>query len=121
MLMGKVIGNLWATRKCDSLQGLRLLIIEPLLAYQLSPDKGYIVVADNLGAGKGETVIIVFGEPARQICGDSDLPLEAAVLTIVDQVDLEVAIMQSQPIQGCDNLTTRAYDTMKQFQADLGK
>ncbi|MFC1852499.1 EutN/CcmL family microcompartment protein [candidate division CSSED10-310 bacterium] len=89
MLLGKVIGHLWATTKCEELHSLRLLLVEPLFSYQLDPDVGYVVAVDNLGAGAGETVIVVFGEPARHICGSSSLPLEAAILTIVDQVDFD--------------------------------
>ena len=63
-------------------------MIEPVASYQLSPDVGYLVAADNLGAGDGEMVIVVFGEPARIVMGSSSLPLEAAVLTIVDELEL---------------------------------
>lgn len=87
MILGKVIGNLWATTKCEALNGMRLILVEPLFAYNLEPDVGYLVAVDNLGAGIGQNVIVVLGEPARQISGSSMLPLEAAVLTIVDKLD----------------------------------
>ncbi len=87
MLLGKVIGNLWATKKHPLLNTIRLLIVSPICAYNLEHNIGYLIVADSLGAGIGEMVLVAFGEPARQVTGASDLPLEAAVIGIVDKVE----------------------------------
>ncbi len=87
MFLGKVIGNVWATKKTDNLEGVRLLIIHP---YDLDnePTKNIVVVADRLGAGTGEVVICAYGKAARSAIGDQEMSIEAAVVAIVDRVDL---------------------------------
>ncbi|MFH0945896.1 MAG: EutN/CcmL family microcompartment protein, partial [Planctomycetota bacterium] len=60
MLLGKVIGNVWATRKDESLEGLRFLLIQPFALGEAGSSQ-VVVAADPLGAGVGETVIVAFG------------------------------------------------------------
>lgn len=91
MFLGRVIGEVWATRKADDLEGKRLLVIEPL---EDRRDPGLpmvtpVVAADPLGADTGEHVLVAFGKAARVACGgDGDFAFEAAVVGIVD--DFEV-------------------------------
>ena len=87
MFLGRVIGEVWATRKVSDLEGHRLLVVEALdtgsgpPAPMVTP----VVAADPLGAGVGEEVIVAFGKAARVACGgDGDFALEAAVVGIVD-------------------------------------
>jgi ethanolamine utilization protein EutN len=90
MFLGRVIGEVWATKKAVDLEGKRLLVIEPLdeqrdpAARKVSP----VVAADPLGADVGERVIVAFGKAARVACGgDGDYAFEAAVVGIVDDLD----------------------------------
>ena len=87
MFLAKVVGTVWATKKTPSLEGMRLLIVHP---YNLNkePNTDVVVVADRLGAGVGETVICAYGKAARSAIGDQDMSIEAAVVGIVDQVDV---------------------------------
>ncbi len=87
MFLGKVIGNVWATKKTDNLEGVRFLIVHP---YDLDhePTKNIVVVADRLGAGVGEVVMCAYGKAARSAIGDQEMSIEAAVVAIVDRVDL---------------------------------
>ena len=71
MLVGTVVGNVWSTVKDPSLQGLRLLVVQPFTAGEESAET--IVAADTLGAGVGERVLVVFGRAAN---GSSFLALE---------------------------------------------
>lgn len=89
MFLGKVIGNIWATKKTDNLEGVRFLIIHP---YDLDhePTKNIVVVADRLGAGVGEVVMCAYGKAARSAIGDQEMSIEAAVVAIVDRVDIDV-------------------------------
>jgi len=87
MFLGRVIGEVWATKKDATLEGRRLLVVEPLddsdepHAPKVSP----VVAADPLGADPGENVLVAFGKAARVACGgDGDLAFEAAVVGIVD-------------------------------------
>lgn len=87
MFLGKVIGTVWSTKKTPDLEGVRFLIVHP---YDLDkqPNKSVVVVADRLGAGAGETVMCAFGKAARTAIGNQDMSIEAAVVGIVDRVDL---------------------------------
>jgi len=87
MFIGKVIGTVWSTKKSPDLEGVRFLIVHP---YDLDhePTKNVVVVADRLGAGPGETVMCAYGKAARTAVGNQDMAIEAAVVGIVDRVDL---------------------------------
>jgi ethanolamine utilization protein EutN len=87
MFLGKVIGTVWSTKKAPDLEGVRFLIVHP---YDLDrePTKNVVVVADSLGAGTGEVVICAYGRAARSAIGNQDMSIEAAVVGIVDRVDL---------------------------------
>ena len=87
MFLGKVIGTVWSTKKTPDLEGVRFLIVPP---YDLDrePTKNVVVVADRLGAGAGEVVMCAYGKAARSAIGNQDMSIEAAVVGIVDRVDL---------------------------------
>src|SRR6476469_3560204 len=87
MFLGKVVGTVWSTKKSPDLEGVRFLIVHP---YDLDhePTKNVVVVADRLGAGTGETVMCAYGKAARTAIGNQDMAIEAAVVGIVDRVDL---------------------------------
>jgi ethanolamine utilization protein EutN len=87
MFLGRVIGEVWATRQSPDLLGKRLLVVEALDEKDdpSAPKVTPVVAADPLGAGIGETVIVAFGKAARVACGgDGDYAFEAAVVGIVD-------------------------------------
>ena len=87
MFLGKVIGTVWSTKKTPDLEGVRFLIVHP---YDLdkAPTTNVVVVADRLGAGTGEVVMCAYGKAARTAIGNQDMSIEAAVVGIVDRVDL---------------------------------
>jgi len=87
MFLGKVIGTVWSTKKTPDLEGVRFLIVHP---YDLNrePTKNVVVVADRLGAGAGEVVMCAYGKAARTAIGNQDMSIEAAVVGIVDRVDI---------------------------------
>ena len=66
MRVAKVIGNIWATRKEEGLSGLMLLLVKPVNILDESDDLLPLVAADIIGAGVGETVLIVSGSSARR-------------------------------------------------------
>lgn len=88
MLIGKIIGNVWATRKNDDLGGCKLMIVEPI-AYK-DHEKLYPVVAvDTIGGGIGETVLVVSGSSARISVGSGKAPIDHVIVGIVDKIDLK--------------------------------
>lgn len=88
MILGRVVGEVWATRKHAALEGRKLLLIRPYLWYAPPHASGQLVAVDAVGAGVGEDVVVCLGQPARLSLGASNLPIEAAVAAIVDRVEL---------------------------------
>ena len=89
MFLGKVCGQVWATRANPDLRSKRLLVIEPCDdARDVSDPKVTPVVAvDPIGADIGEHVIVAFGKAARVASGgDGDFAFEAAIVGVVDDV-----------------------------------
>ncbi|MAF64195.1 MAG: ethanolamine utilization protein EutN [Planctomycetes bacterium] len=94
MFLGRVVGEVWATRKLADLEGLRLLVVEALDEAREpgAPKVTPVVAADPLGSALGEQVLVAFGKAARVACGgDGDLPFEAAIVGIVDDFDIPSA------------------------------
>lgn len=92
MLIAKVVGNVWSTKKYDSITALRLLFVQPLTEKQV-PMGGVIVAADEIGAGKGELVLVTQGTPASTALdgmtgGDPPRPIDAVVVGIVDSLEI---------------------------------
>src|SRR3954447_23056382 len=87
MFLGKVVGTVLSTKKAPDLEGVRFLIVHP---YDLDkePTKNIVVVADRLGAGVGEIVMCAYGKAARSAIGDQEMSIEAAVVGIVDRMDI---------------------------------
>jgi ethanolamine utilization protein EutN len=89
MILGRVVGEVWATRKHPALEARKLLIIQPHLWYAPSHEVGHLVAVDPVGAGVGEDVVVCMGDPARRQLGSTSIPVEAAVCAIVDKLDLD--------------------------------
>lgn len=89
MFLGKVVGQVWATREVDDLRGKRLLIVEPVDDPRAPAESAVkpVVVVDILGAKLDEHVLVAFGKAARVAAGgDGDFAFEAAIVGIVDDV-----------------------------------
>ncbi|MDO4488312.1 MAG: EutN/CcmL family microcompartment protein [Eubacteriales bacterium] len=93
MKTAKVIGNIWATRKDENLNGLKLLVIQPINLIDQKPIREPIIAADIIGAGVGETVIYVSGSSARPAAGGQSTPVDATVVGIVDGHDIDVNLI----------------------------
>lgn len=93
MRIGKVIGNIWATRKEERLSGLKLLIVQPINAVDGKPDKAPIVAVDIISAGMGDTVIMVGGSSARGAAGDMSIPVDATIVGIVDDQEIDPSLI----------------------------
>lgn len=83
MIIGKVVGSIVSTRKCDNLVGNKFMIIEPLET--MKGDTSRLVAIDNIGAGIGEMVLVAMGSAARIGCGLERAPIDAAIVGIVDE------------------------------------
>ena len=83
MQLAKVVGTVVSTRKEQSIEGLKLLLVKPL------DDEGRetgnpVVAADAVGAGIEEVVLIAAGSSARQTVATDKRPVDAVVMAIVD-------------------------------------
>jgi ethanolamine utilization protein EutN len=88
MRIGKVVGNVWSTKKTDKISALRLLFIQPL-GKDLAATGDVLVAADEIGAGIGEMVIVTQGAPAMQAFDKEKLiPVDAVVVGIVDSLEM---------------------------------
>ena len=92
MFLAKVIGQVVATQKDDKLRGSKLLVLRPLQIDSSNPadlveNKNTVVAVDNCGAGVGQVVMFCQGSSARQAYGMKELPIDAAVIGLVDSVE----------------------------------
>ena len=87
MLLAKIVGTVVATRKDPRLVSSKLLVARAVDPKDKA-DGGYLVAVDTVDAGVGETVLIVSGSSARMASGLKDSPVDAAVIGIIDTVDI---------------------------------
>ncbi len=88
MVVCKVIGHVWATKKEESLSGMKLMVVQKQSAgKKLSEDT--FVAADVVGAGIGEQVLVVSGSTARKAFGKDDIPIDAAIVGIIDSLEVK--------------------------------
>ncbi|SCI74046.1 Carbon dioxide concentrating mechanism protein CcmL [uncultured Clostridium sp.] len=81
MITAKLIDNVWATRKVESLNGLKFMLAEEIGG----KDAGRrLIVVDIIGAGIGDRVIVTTGSSARRMLADDNIPVDSAVVGIID-------------------------------------
>jgi len=93
MFLAKITGNLTATQKVPSMRGQKLFIVEPLRVdeqaqNELKSTGRTFIAVDTVGAGEGEVVLIVQGSSARFTDETKVLPIDCAIIGIVDNVQM---------------------------------
>ncbi len=93
MFLARITGSLVATQKVESMVGQKLLIVEPLRVNEkdqgdLQPTGRTFVAVDTVGSGEGEVVLCVQGSSARFTEGTKTLPIDAAIVGIIDRVQI---------------------------------
>ncbi len=101
MFVAKVTGHIVATQKVESMVGQKLLIVEPYRVDEDDPTRlkstgRTFVAVDTVGAGPGEYVLVVQGSSARLTEETKSLPVDAAIVGIVDAVHIESACVYSR-------------------------
>ena len=89
MVLGRVIGTVWATQKDPQLQGMKFLIVQPV-SLDYKQQSGFVVAVDAVGAGVHEIILYASGSSARQTVLTKDRPVDAVIMAIVDRLDVEV-------------------------------
>jgi ethanolamine utilization protein EutN len=93
MFLARVIGSVVSTKKDEIMRGQKLLLLRPMLVDEAKPAQfragaNTIVAVDALGAGIGDLVLFCQGSSARQASGMKTLPIDAAVVGLVDSVEV---------------------------------
>ncbi len=87
MIIGRIIGTVVATRKDSRLEGKKLLLVRPI-TLNGEDESSYLVAIDTVGAGFKERVLVVSGSSARLAEGLKDRPVDAAIVGIIDTVEV---------------------------------
>jgi ethanolamine utilization protein EutN len=89
MQIGRIVGTVVATQKNQKLEGVKLLLVQPLTLDE--QPRGIAVLAiDSVGAGVGEKVLLVIeGKAAGDALGKKAAAVDAAIIGIVDTVDYQ--------------------------------
>lgn len=93
MYLARVIGAVVSTKKDESMRGKRLLLVRPLVVDEAQPTRlrhgsNTLVAIDTLGAGVGDAVLLCQGSSARLAEGLKSVPVDAAVIGLVDTVEI---------------------------------
>jgi ethanolamine utilization protein EutN len=88
MLLARIVGTVVATRKDERLVSSKFLVVRPIDPAG-RPEGNYLVAVDTVDAGVGETVLVVSGSSARMAAGLKDAPVDAAIIGIVDQIEVK--------------------------------
>ena len=86
MFLGKVIGNIWATKKYESLKNFKLMIVQPINA-ELKSTGDPIVAVDTVGSGPGEIIYYVTASEAVIPLPVDMAPVDASIVGIVDSIN----------------------------------
>jgi len=91
MQIGRVVGTVVSTQKSEKLESAKLMLVQ-LLSLEDEPRGAAILAIDSVGAGVGEKVLVVIeGRAAGEALGRKAAPVDAAIIGIIDQVQVHVA------------------------------
>ena len=85
MYLGRVIGTVVAERKYEGLEGKKLLVVEPI-DHHGKPTRDPEVAVDTVRAGQGDLVYLVGSREAALACDPWFVPVDAAIVGIVDDI-----------------------------------
>ncbi|RLD40386.1 MAG: ethanolamine utilization protein EutN [Bacteroidetes bacterium] len=88
MHLAKVEGKVVSTKKNDSIEGAKYLLVNLILPNGGVKDK-YIIALDLVGAGEGEVVVIAQGSSSRQTDITKNKPIDAVIIGIVDLIEIK--------------------------------
>jgi microcompartment protein CcmK/EutM len=88
MQLARVVGTVVATRKDERLSGTKLLVVRTIDPHG-KDEAAYMVAVDTVDAGTRDRVLIVTGSSARMASGLKDCPVDAAIVGVIDSVDVK--------------------------------
>ncbi len=93
MIICKVIGNVWATKKDEKLNGYKLLVVRTHGGCDSGSET--LVAVDTIGAGIGDDVLVTKGSVARISLREKDSPVDAVVVGIIDSLEVDDKFLES--------------------------
>jgi len=87
MVLGKVVGTVWATRKDEELVGMKFQIVKHV-GVDYSVKETFLVAVDTVQAGVGDIVLVCSGSSARQTATTKNKPVDAVIMAVVDKLDI---------------------------------
>ena len=84
MIRCRVIGKIWATKKRVELENYSLLLLAPLILDEKNEKQNLLVAVNYIHAREGEEVLVSLGSGARNALGNQNLPIDAAIIGIID-------------------------------------
>lgn len=96
MILGQITGKVVSTQKDPGLSGVKMLIVQDLDLDSMKPTNKYVIAIDTVGAGVGEFVITVAGSSARIAEGMKEVPVDCAIVGIVDTINMEGRVAYSK-------------------------
>jgi microcompartment protein CcmK/EutM len=88
MILGKVVGTVWATRKDEELVGMSFQLVRHVGTDYKAKDS-FVVAVDTVQAGVGDIVLVCSGSSARQTVKTKNKPVDAVIMAVVDKIDVE--------------------------------
>jgi ethanolamine utilization protein EutN len=88
VFLGKVIGNIWATKKYEAIKNFKLMLVQPINAENFNTEPPIIAV-DTVGSGPGETIFYITASEAVIPLPVDMAPVNASIVGIVDSINLE--------------------------------
>ena len=89
MIIARVTGTLFATRKNARFEGKKILVVREELPTGTPLGPTFLAV-DRVDAGSGDRVLInKEGSGARLLFGDEELPLQAVIVAVIDGIDVK--------------------------------
>lgn len=89
MFLGKVIGNIWATKKYKELNNFKLMFVQPINA-DLEKTANPVIAVDTVGAGPGEIIYYITASESVIPLPVDVAPVDASIVGIVDTINQEI-------------------------------
>jgi len=97
MKFARVHGTVVATRKCEGLEGVKFLVVQPLDEDRRPVGRSQIAADATAQAGPGELVLVVGSREAAQAMPVVFVPVDLAITGIIDEVEIERGVRRTQP------------------------
>ena len=98
MYLGRVVGCVWATAKNQTMEGQRMLVVQPVTP-ELKPSGKRLICTDWTGAGAGELVYWVRGREASHALLPAEVPTDTTIVAIVDELSIDRAAASRRKAQ----------------------